>query len=263
MAIDIGTDAIDRDNSSSLPDRTYVFKDNPANENGTLTSIEVWVDEDLANCIVGTFYITNGNTLKCRDSESIGSVASGSKQTFPVSIAVKIGDYIGIYATSGSIERDNTGGEGAWYVNGQYIDPDDETIYTHLNYYIFSLYGTGTEAGGVTHELAGISNGVASVAGIIKVSKKIAGISEGISQVTGLAKVIRGLAGISLGFASLAGAIKRTRAMAGLSAGLTSVSGGITLVGAFKALAGVIAGRASLVGSLSVVVVKIKGWWSK
>lgn len=167
MAIDIGSEAIDR-NTYTGSGKTTIDRNNPANASGTITGVEIfaYTTYDLENCVVGTFYTTNGNTLKCRDSEAIGTVTAGSKQTFPVTLTVEAGDYIGIYFTAGYLERSDSGFGGMWFVTGEYIDPGDEATYTLWSGDAISLYGTGVEAG-VTHELAGVISGVASVSGAI------------------------------------------------------------------------------------------------
>ena len=72
----------------------------------------------------------NGNTLKCRASEAIpGSISPGSKVDKVVSLAVEIGDYLGMYAAVGNIERDGSGFVGIWRIDEYHIDPDDEATY--------------------------------------------------------------------------------------------------------------------------------------
>ena len=146
MAIDIGSAATDRANASSNM-RTFIDKANPANGTGTITSVEIWAEYALTDCMVGTFYLTGTNKLKCRASVAIGSVAAGSKKTFTgLSIAVVTDDYIGIYFTPGQLSYDDTGGVGVWYVDGQYIDAGDEATYTLQADWAMSVYGTGVEA---------------------------------------------------------------------------------------------------------------------
>lgn len=151
MAIDIGAEATDRGYAYSAG-RTVIAKDNPANASGTITSVEIWANTDMTNCRVGTFYTTNGDRLKCRDSATIGAVTAGSKQTFtedsggsPLAITVETGDYIGFYETPGKIEWDIAGFLGMWYVVSEFIDPGDETDYSLAAGDTISLKGTGEE----------------------------------------------------------------------------------------------------------------------
>ncbi len=142
----IGTEAIDR-GSYMPPDYTVIGKDNPANATGTITSVEIWAYSELAGVVVGTFYTTNGNTLKCRDSEAIpGLITPGSKQTKTVSITVVTGDYIGMYYTGGAVERDTNGYADLWTLKEEQIDPGDEATYALWKGQAISLYGIGEQA---------------------------------------------------------------------------------------------------------------------
>jgi len=119
-------------------------KNNPANASGTLHTIKVWAAANVTGLIVGTFYITNGNTLKCRDSVLIGDVEAGAERTFTgLSITVQEGDYIGCYQAIGTIEMDLSGFAGVWRIEGEYIDPNDEAEYTFYDGDAISLYGYG------------------------------------------------------------------------------------------------------------------------
>lgn len=141
MAVDIGAEAIDRATylSSGM---TLVNKTHPATISGSITSIDVWANSDITGLRVGTFYTTNGNTLKCRDSEAIaGTIVAGSKVTKAVSIAVEIGDYIGLFFTIGRVESDTSGYAGRWWISGEYIDPGDEAVYALAANQGFSLGG--------------------------------------------------------------------------------------------------------------------------
>ena len=154
MAIDIGAACIDRSSTFTFP-VTLIGKDTPANASGIITTVEIWsiTFYDLVNCIVGTFYTTNGNTLKCRDSATIGAVVGGAKRTFtqdsgsnPLAITVVESDYIGIYATAGRIERHASGYAGLWYIAAEHIDPGDEATYSFAVGDAISLHGIGEEA---------------------------------------------------------------------------------------------------------------------
>jgi len=141
--IDVGADPIDRAAGAS-PGYTRVDKNNPANASGTLHSVKVWAAGNISGLIVGTFYITNGDILKCRDSVLIGDVEFGAERTFTeLSITVVEGDYIGCYFTDGSMERDTTGFAGVWTISGEYIDPGDEVTYSLYAGDAMSLYGYG------------------------------------------------------------------------------------------------------------------------
>ena len=127
--ITIGAEAIDRSGTGS-PGYTRVNKEGPASASGTITSIDIWANENITGLRVGTFYSTNGNTLKCRASQAIaGTITAGSKVTKAVSLAVEIGDYIGAYWTGGKIDYAAEGFAGQWLKNGEFIDPGDEEVY--------------------------------------------------------------------------------------------------------------------------------------
>ncbi|MBA7586770.1 hypothetical protein ES708_28775 [subsurface metagenome] len=162
--IDIGAEAKDRGGVWSK-NYTLIGKDNPANASGTITSIEIWAASSMTICRVGTFYTTNGNTLKCRDSAIIGEVADNAKRTFtedskgsPLAITVESGDYIGMIYETGSIERDLEGYAGLWSKLGAYIDPGDEAAYGFVEGDAISLYGTGETPPGWTGKVSGVTN---------------------------------------------------------------------------------------------------------
>lgn len=140
--IDIGSPAIGRPSSAYLP-YTYVNVDNPANESGTITQVELWSQTNIADCVVATFYVVSGNNLSTRDTYYIGSVALGAKRTFGVNLTVEAGDYIGINATSGDLEAHSAGYAGLWRYSGDAI-PCTNVLFILLAGDTMSLYGTGT-----------------------------------------------------------------------------------------------------------------------
>ncbi|MBA7582582.1 hypothetical protein ES708_24514 [subsurface metagenome] len=143
IPIDIGSGATPGDGPWPR-NYTSVDKDNPANASGMIKTVEIYASGSMEECFVGTFYTTNGNTLKCRDSVALGRVDGGVKTTWPgLSLAVEAGDYIGMFFTTGSVYYHPSGYTGLWYKLGEYIDPGDEAIYTLLDGYAISLYGTG------------------------------------------------------------------------------------------------------------------------
>ncbi len=143
--LDVGSGAIDRP-SYENPANTLIDLANPATLTGTLISVEIWAHSNLTGLRVGTFYLVSGTTYKCRDSETIGAVTAGSKQTFSVSINIEAGDFIGCYFDTGQIDWSASGGSGYMYIAGEYIDPEDQAVYTLAANQAISLYGTGLEA---------------------------------------------------------------------------------------------------------------------
>jgi len=144
IAIDIGSGATDRDPGLAAP-RTIVDKNNPANETGTITSIELWVNISMTDCKVATFYVVSGNILSTRDIHTIGEVIAGSKQTFSgLSLKVEKGDYIGFYSSTGKIEQNSSGGLGMWYSAFDRIPCENEG-FSYVGNYLTSIYGKGTK----------------------------------------------------------------------------------------------------------------------
>ena len=153
---DVGADAIDRPSTGGAGS-TLIALDNPATADGEITTVEIWAASNITGCRVGTFFSVGGSTYQCRDSQSIGNVTAGSKQTFTdLSIAVKPGDLIGMYFSGGRIERSTSGYGSLWQRAEEYIDPEDSTTYNLLAGNAISLHGTGT-TGGETPPLTAIT----------------------------------------------------------------------------------------------------------
>ena len=140
--IDIGSEAIDRAAFTTSAATTVVDLNNPANATGVITTIEIWANTDMTGVEVATFYVVSGNYLTTRDTETIGSVTAGSKQTFTVNISVTSGDYLGFYCTGGQLERDNTGA-GYWVAGGDQIPCTNTNFSAPSADRTISLYATG------------------------------------------------------------------------------------------------------------------------
>lgn len=148
--INIGVTPINR--GSSFAPLTMVNYGGPANGTGAITEVQIWAKTTLENCEVAIFYIVSGNNLSTRDSEYIGQVIYGDVRTFPVSLTVQAGDMIGMYFTTGALERDTSGGDGVFYTGGDHIPCTDYT-FTSLGGNVLSLSGTGeTPPVGWPHE---------------------------------------------------------------------------------------------------------------
>jgi hypothetical protein len=160
-AIDVGPGAIDR--GSYTTGNTIVEGTNPANDTGSITSVEIWAESALSDCEVAIFYVVSGNNLSTRDTETIGSVTGGSKQTFSgLNMDVQTGDYIGICFSAGNLERELSGGTGYWYVAGDYI-PCTNQAFTWGVTRIISLYGTGATPGVTAKTSSDTGSGVDAI----------------------------------------------------------------------------------------------------
>lgn len=147
-AIDIGSNAENRNGSGVITTTTRVDKNNPANDSGIITDIYIWLSyrADAGTVWVGTFSAV-GNVLTCRDSVNLGDVPAGSEQHYGgLSLAVAAGDYIGVYAKTGTqynIEYTTNAGAGWWYYAGECIDPSDSQTFTSGADKALSLNGVG------------------------------------------------------------------------------------------------------------------------
>ena len=145
-AIDIGSEVINRATRPSAAGYTLIFKANPANHSGKLTSFELWFDISQGNATgvkVGTFF-GSGTSYTSRDVESIGNVTAGSKQTFTGrNCLVEIGDFIGIYYATGDIEFDqDPGGANNYFKVGDQFGTGEQTYAGFTG--LASIYGTGS-----------------------------------------------------------------------------------------------------------------------
>lgn len=155
--ITIGSAAIDRAASTAIV-WTRVGKGGSADGTGEIDTVEIYLLASGTAVEVATFIDKGSNVLSTRDTEAIGAVNGGSKQTFSgLTMDVVTGDYLGIYGTTGSIQLD-TSGDGYWYQTGDYI-PCTDVTFTFSASRTISLYGTGEEvAAGWSHKFLGVAN---------------------------------------------------------------------------------------------------------
>jgi hypothetical protein len=113
LPIDMGSAAINR-GENATSGHTFVDSANPANETGTITSVQLWFIDNATGVKVATFS-KSGSVITPRSVATIGNVTGGSVQTFVVSLAVESGDYIGAHWDTGWLERDTSGGAGILY----------------------------------------------------------------------------------------------------------------------------------------------------
>lgn len=151
MAIDIGSGATDR-GTTQAAGYTFIDIANPSLGKGKITSIELWFATDASGVKVGTMY-GSGTSWTPRDSEIIGSVTSGSKQTFTVDLDVHVGDVIAVYWSSGTLEEDSSGGVAVYYKSGDQFSAGTQT-YTYAGGFSISIYGTGDYATGYAYDIS-------------------------------------------------------------------------------------------------------------
>jgi WD40 repeat protein len=144
--IDVGT-LVSDSTVTENPNFTCISKSNPANTSGKITQIKMYAYTNLSNCKVATFYrpdpVGFPNKFSTRDTETIGTVISGSEQTFDVDLEVVEGDYIGIHYTAGYLHRAKESG-GRWYINEDKIPCENQTFTPSSSDDALSLYGTGS-----------------------------------------------------------------------------------------------------------------------
>ena len=140
--LDIGPGATNRANTN-VADFTMIDTANPANVDGEITSVELWFNTSATGVKVGTFEYISGTSFDLRDSETLGAVTAGSKQTFSgLNIACVSGDYIGIYFATGLIDWSASGGSGVYYLAGDQFGAGSQS-YTISADTAFSIYGIG------------------------------------------------------------------------------------------------------------------------
>ncbi len=181
-SIDVGAAATDR--ASNAATSTRVVGTNPANATGTIDTVEIYASETMTDTEVASFYVVSGNNLSTRDSEAIGSVNQGSKQTFgSLSMSINADDYIGTYYSAGRIEKNTlTTGQPYWYVAGDNIPCTNVAFTAVSNGGDMSLYGTGTESGGGWTTISTINSvGEASIGKVNSIEKASIGKFKGIT----------------------------------------------------------------------------------
>lgn len=111
--INIGSPAIDRDSYFHPAIHTAVNKDNPANEAGTITKVQIWANSAMTSVKIGIFYVVSGNNLSTRSWQAVSDLSIGFNE-LDVSLACEVGDYIGIEYATGSVDRSTSGYAGTW-----------------------------------------------------------------------------------------------------------------------------------------------------
>ena len=245
--IDIGSAAINRAITATII-WTRVVTDNPANGTGTIDTVEIWLGTNGSDVEVATFIHEGSNVFSTRDSEIIGAVTSGSKQTFSgLAMDVTSGDYLGIYGSAGSIEYDFSGYNGIWTKEGDFIPCTSETFGAGTAETI-SLYGTG----GIAGDLQAVGGGSVATAGVLaSVWARVLSVGSGSIAIAGT------LSRFSQFYRNM-GAASMTIAGALIKQGYKTVgAASMTIAGALVRMTQKVMGSASMtiVGVLSTAIV--------
>jgi len=110
-AIDIGPEAINRGTSKVAAGKTIICLDNPANDSGIITDVEIWAQTTVDSMTIAIFSGGGGaGEYTARSSAVLGEIVAGTKKSFSgLNLAVETGDYIGCYCTTGKHEIDESG----------------------------------------------------------------------------------------------------------------------------------------------------------
>jgi len=149
MAIDVGYPAIARSEAGSGV-YTIISDGNPANATGTINHLEIYDRTTVSTVEVASFYLVSGSNYSTRGNVGglttvIGLAEFDAPGDF-TAFDINENDLIGVYPDS--IER-GAGGTCS-YRSGDNI-PCTNAAFTTAYAKAYSLYGTGTEAGGSTY----------------------------------------------------------------------------------------------------------------
>ena len=104
--LDVGNEAIDRVDQVG-GELTLIDTYNPANANGTITEVEVYL-WNLTSIKIAIFYQVEGSFFSTRSWVDLGYVPEGYSK-HAVNLPIQEGDFIGIYTGAGEIKWDYTG----------------------------------------------------------------------------------------------------------------------------------------------------------
>lgn len=138
--INVGPAAINRA-SSSYKGYTVLDLSYPADATGLITTITVYVATQITTAKIGIFYLSSGTTYVCRSSYTTGVLTTTLNTLGGLSLAVVLGDFIGIYYADGAIDMSSSGGSSV-YVSGEYADVGDSASYSAQSTDL-SLHGEG------------------------------------------------------------------------------------------------------------------------
>jgi len=125
------------------------------NGEGTITQIKIYLyATDAINSLkAGIFYVSNGN-YKCRAAQDVGIQTPGGLKTINVSLAVKAGDFLGIFLPTSTHQLDTSNSSTVdndimmVKASGDHCVVDDSSEYSVSTMKYISMEGSGDAAGG-------------------------------------------------------------------------------------------------------------------
>jgi len=100
----VGSAPVDRYTAISCAN-TLINKAYPATKGGKLNYVDVYVKYDMTDVKIATFYSAGGSTYSTRAYVVVGSLSAGYHR-ITANIDIQIGDFIGVYASTGTIAAD-------------------------------------------------------------------------------------------------------------------------------------------------------------
>ena len=133
--MDLGCSCTDRGSSEGNTSYTVCCAGNPADENGTVSRLQFWAATNITDIETGSLTADGApgatRTLTCDAGYHCDGAgldpAAGSCVSYTsgggdfTAYSADSGDYMGWAWSSGTLERDNSGGSGYWYKSGDYI----------------------------------------------------------------------------------------------------------------------------------------------
>ena len=137
--IDVGAVAQDGSTYMGGDTRTILCKTNPANADGALDKLDVYVySVENGNLRVGMVYLISGSTYKCRSAVDLTNLSLGLNSDIPVNLSVETGDYIAVYAhntpNDAEVDVDSVSGAGRVYEGNALIVGSQYNYINQWNY---------------------------------------------------------------------------------------------------------------------------------
>ncbi|MBA7688219.1 hypothetical protein ES703_96698 [subsurface metagenome] len=123
---------------------TQINQNNPANLSGKITTIDIYIGNDVTGLIVAIFEKVNGLTFTARCRAVIGDLAAGLHEGIEVDLDVVAGDYIGSKCATGNPRGNESAGVTMYIQAGDQTECVEELFTTQAHAELY-LWGDGAE----------------------------------------------------------------------------------------------------------------------